>query len=445
MSMSEGDGEQKLGQPRWSDRIAVSQLGNGFAYVPRELLIRGEATLRRAQELIGSEIEEEEIAEDSSARLRLTEAIDPLAVIEVMRSEGFDAQPNHVFFAHGCSPCEQGPHPSVQLAGPGGVGANPWRSNPWRSNPWRSNPWRSNEAPTSTAFPERGPSLPQRPELEGPGRLPRIVVLDTGLAAAPQRPPLLDPPASGATPRITGDPDLPDAAIALADGSSSGPDGYLDPVAGHGTFIAGLIEQLAKGCTIRVEHVVSPMGDGNEWDIAQKLKAEVALTVDRADIISMSFGGQVLDQPAVMRDAVAAARLAGIVLVASAGNDGVCIPQYPAAFDDVIGVAAVGPAGPPEWTNYGDWVDACAPGVELVSAFFADFNGKFPLMNTVDIDHFVRWACWSGTSFSAPVVVAALAREMVLGGIDDANEAVRRVVTAAHLLRLPCLGTVVNL
>jgi hypothetical protein len=66
------------------------------------------------------------------------------------------------------------------------------------------------------------------------------------------------------------------------------------------------------------------------------------------------------------------------------------------------------------------------------------------MMNTVDIDRFAEWACWSGTSFSGPVVVAALAREMVIGDCDVA-EAVERVVRAAHLLRLPCLGTVVNL
>ena len=132
------------------------------------------------------------------------------------------------------------------------------------------------------------------------------------------------------------------------------------------------------------------------------------------------------------------------MLVASAGNDGICIPQYPAAFDDVIGVSAVGPAGPPPWTNYGEWVDACAPGVELVSSFFALFDGGFPMINTVDLDRFAEWACWSGTSFSGPVVVAALAREMVVGDCEAA-EAVRRVIRAAHLLRLPCLGTVVNL
>jgi hypothetical protein len=40
--------------------------------------------------------------------------------------------------------------------------------------------------------------------------------------------------------------------------------------------------------------------------------------------------------------------------------------------------------------------------------------------------------------------VAALAREMVVGDCSAA-EAAQRVVRAEHLLRLPCLGTVVNL
>jgi subtilisin family serine protease len=223
------------------------------------------------------------------------------------------------------------------------------------------------------------------------------------------------------------------------------PDGYLDPVAGHGTFIAGLIEQLAGGCTIDVQRVIEPLGDGRELDIVAALEAATALPDgERPDIISMSFGGQVFEQAFALRSAIAAARLAGIVLVASAGNDGICTPQYPAAFDEVIGVAAVGSAGPPPWTNYGDWVDACAPGVELVSSFFADFDGAFPMMNSVDIDRFAQWACWSGTSFSGPVVAAALAREMVVGDCA-AGEAVERVVHAQHLLRLPCLGTVVNL
>jgi hypothetical protein len=436
--------EMREGKPRWGDRIAVSQASEGFAYVPGNVLVRDGAE-KRVEELTGRPVEERpDLRHDKGSPLwrRVTAVDDPLAVVGVLRSEGLDAQPEHVFFAHGCSPCEHGPHPSAHMSPPTAeFGANPFRSNPFRSNPFRSNPFRSNEAPLSSAEPALHPALPPRPALQGPGTAPRILVLDTGLAGDGQCPPLLD-----AAPRIDGALDRPDDAIMPASGPPAfAPDGYLDPVAGHGTFIAGLIEQLAGGCTIDVQRVIEPLGDGRELDIVAALEAATALPDgERPDIISMSFGGQVFEQAFALRTAIAAAKLAGIVLVASAGNDGICIPQYPAAFDEVIGVAAVGPAGPPPWTNYGDWVDACAPGVELVSSFFADFDGAFPRMNSVDIDKFAQWACWSGTSFSGPVVVAALAREMVVGDCA-AGEAVERVVHAQHLLRLPCLGTVVNL
>lgn len=452
-------------RPRWPDRIAVSLHGDGFAYVPDHLLVRGERAEQRAQALTGRPVQErpDPRADQGAPQWRrITGVEDPLAVVGVLRSEGLDAQPEHVLFAHGCTGCEHAPHPS----GAGELDAdpwrsnpwrsNPWRSNPWRSNPWRSNPWRSNEAPMSSAEPAAGPSLPQRPALQGPGRHPRIVILDTGLAGGTdaagqtnpdyQRPALLD--AGGQPARITGDLDRADAAIKPAGGGPAfPPDGYLDPVAGHGTFIAGLVEQLAKGCPIRVESVVEPLGDARELDIVALIEAETSppAGVARPDIISMSFGGQVSEQALALRTAIAAARKAGIVLIASAGNDGICVPQFPAAFDEVIGVAAVGADGPPPWTNYGDWVDACAPGVELVSSFFAKFDGKFPKMNTVDIDKFAQWACWSGTSFSVPVVVAALAREMVAEKDVSAADAVKRVIDAPHLLRIPCLGTVVNI
>jgi Subtilase family len=437
--------ESREGKPRWRDRIAVSQANDGFAYVPGHVLVRDGAE-QRAEELTGRPAEERpDLRRDKGSPLwrRVTGVEDPLAVVGVLRSEGLDAQPEHVFFAHGCSPCEHGPHPSTHMGAPDAdpYRANPYRANPYRANPYRANPYRANEAPLSSAEPALHPTLPPRPVLAGPGAAPRILVLDTGLAGDGQCPPLLD-----AAPRIEGALDRPDDAIMPASGPPPfPPDGYLDPVAGHGTFIAGLIEQLAGGCTIEVQRVIEPLGDGRELDIVAALEAATALPDgDRPDIISMSFGGQVFEQAFALRSAIAAARLAGIVLVASAGNDGICTPQYPAAFDEVIGVAAVGPAGPPPWTNYGEWVDACAPGVELVSAFFANFDGAFPMMNSVDIDKFVRWACWSGSSFSGPVVVAALAREMVVGDCGAA-EAVQRVVHAGHLLRLPCLGTVVNL
>ena len=131
------------------------------------------------------------------------------------------------------------------------------------------------------------------------------------------------------------------------------------------------------------------------------------------------------------------------MIVASAGNDGTCSPTYPAAFAGVVSVGGIGPDGPSWFTNYGDWVRACAPAVDLESAFFAQWDGKNPAIDGVDRDAFTGTAVWSGTSFAAPLVIAALVREMRRGPCSAA-ESVRRVIDAPHLGRLPGLGTVVN-
>ena len=136
----------------------------------------------------------------------------------------------------------------------------------------------------------------------------------------------------------------------------------------------------------------------------------------------------------------------GTVVVAAAGNDGSCRPAWPAALPEVIGVAALDCSGPAAFTNHGPWVDACAPGVGIVSTFL-DFDGveaPIPALDGFDPDCFEGFASWSGTSFSAPIVCAAIAREMTRCGITAA-QAADRLLRTPGLLRLPDLGVVVNL
>ena len=163
------------------------------------------------------------------------------------------------------------------------------------------------------------------------------------------------------------------------------------------------------------------------------------------DLINLSFGGYAMERMHVLAAAVRRAKAAGTVVVASAGNDATSRPTYPAALRDVVGVGAVGPDGPAPFTNYGPWVRACAPGVDMVSWFFSRFEGpEVASPGSVDPDHFESWARWSGTSFAAPVVVAALARAMLNRAVN-APEAVRLVIDGPRLLKIPDLGTVVNL
>jgi hypothetical protein len=477
----------------------VERSDRGFAYVPGEVLVRSHA-VRRLRELTRTETERDEDEareeenpeefEDFLAGLfpliasregvrggrgwrRASDVNRVLEVVEVLVSEGYDAQPNHVMFVHGCgSPCP--PHPALVhalvrsglLANPMGanpMGANPMGANPMGANPMGANPMGANPL-ENTAVPAQGRSFAPR-TLEGPGPTPTVVVLDTGLAGGSNSTAATTSVAAAnhrsqfiAAADIVGlpaDRDLPDAGIDLRSGLPEPQDNYLDPAAGHGTFVAGIIEQLAPGCHIDVRRVIGPLGDADEDIVADAIYKVVEDLVDDRTlsspvILNLSFGGQAPSPPTYLREAVACAVNAGIAVIASAGNDGVCTPQYPAAFPGVIAVAAVGPDGPPPWTNYGDWVDACAPGVDLVSAFFDNWNGAFPTMNTFDPDRFTGWARWSGTSFAVPVVVAAVARELVCGrGPEnshlDAATAVERVVRAPHLARLPCLGTVVNI
>ena len=253
-------------------------------------------------------------------------------------------------------------------------------------------------------------------------------MLDTGFAAEGQRPEVL-------------------AWIQADKADWENPDedlrGHLDPAGGHGTYIAGLIEQLAPGCDIVPQRVLSTMGDGDEATIAAHIDS-LALT-GGVDLLNLSFGGYGLERPLVLEAAIRRVQAAGTVVVASAGNDATCRPTFPAALPGVLGVGAIGSAGPAPFTNYGRWVRACAPGVDLVAPFFREFNGtKEAPAGDGDPDDFHGWARWSGTSFAAPVVVAALAREMRRSGVD-AKGAVARVIDAPGLLRIPDLGTVVNL
>lgn len=85
-----------------------------------------------------------------------------------------------------------------------------------------------------------------------------------------------------------------------------------------------------------------------------------------ANIISMSFGST--SAPFTGQFLMDAAHARGIVLVAAAGNAGSSVPNYPAAFNNVIGVGATDQSDhKASFSNYGSYVDVMAPGVSIYS------------------------------------------------------------------------------
>ncbi len=78
----------------------------------------------------------------------------------------------------------------------------------------------------------------------------------------------------------------------------------------------------------------------------------------------------------------------------------------------------------------------------MVSTFFDNFDGpEGPDNQGVDTDDFHGWATWSGTSFAAPRVVAALARLVEQGAA--AQDAVQQLIEDPKRDRIPMMGTIV--
>ena len=117
---------------------------------------------------------------------------------------------------------------------------------------------------------------------------------------------------------------------------------------------------------------------------------------NNASIISLSWGTQThsnfLEQ--TMRQADAA----GVIVLAAVGNEPTGIPVYPAAYDSVVGVGALGLDGQPwENSNYGDFVNIYGPGM----AEFPTYNGDSNVTQS-----------YAGTSISTAYVAGVLSSFM---------------------------------
>lgn len=159
----------------------------------------------------------------------------------------------------------------------------------------------------------------------------------------------------------------------------------------HGLWTAGIVGSVGNdaagisgvnwGVKIRPVRVLGITGDGTNFDIAQGILYSAGLAATgaggaavqaptRAQIINLSLGGP--SPSSVLQSAVNAAFNAGSLVVASAGNDGLDFPNYPAAFQNVMGVSAIGQDGAlATYSNAGTFISVAAPGGD----FRLDGNG----------------------------------------------------------------------
>ena len=384
-----------------------------------------------------------------------------------VEDEGLPAEVDHVLFSDemradtfmaspfGASPFGASPFGASPF-GASPFGASPFGASPFGASPFGASPFGASDyAAAFTGNPTYGNPIPWagyktaglRPSSARVAPAPHycaklvmspanVVVIDTGLAGP-------------AIARTFANTELTNRGLPPGDDvpDLKPVDGFLDPVAGHGTFIAGIIELLGYPTTLDSIRAISSYGDVSVEQVVRVLE-QLAMRGKEANanlIVNLSFGSSARSDMKCLKEIVSDLQRTGAVVVASAGNNASFRRTSPAALDDVVSVGGLGPFGPAPFTNYGDWVRACAPAVDVVSTFFENFNGRALTPDAMgDPDQFSGWAVWSGTSFAAPAVVAALCREMADCGCD-ARTAVEHVIDNPARYRIMGLGTVVNL
>ncbi|MBN2025342.1 MAG: S8 family serine peptidase, partial [Actinobacteria bacterium] len=205
---------------------------------------------------------------------------------------------------------------------------------------------------------------------------------------------------------------------------------------GHGTHVGGIVGAeegngkggvgVSFGAALMPLKVMDCTGSGYNSDIT----AAIYYAADNgAKVINLSLGGTYYSSS--MQDAVDHAHTAGVVVLASAGNSGDGTMQYPAGYDNVIGVGATTNtdtiAG---FSTHNSSVDLSAPGLYIYSTM-PTYPVALSEWYAQDYDFL------SGTSMAAPMAsgLAALIRSRGPGFSPAQTEEVME--TYAHDLDTP--------
>lgn len=147
----------------------------------------------------------------------------------------------------------------------------------------------------------------------------------------------------------------------------------LSDINGHGTHIAGIIaannnnNKGIAGIASKVHLMNVKVADDTGQCEASNVALGITWAVDNgANVINISL--ELTEKSAALSEAVEYAWNKGALLIAAAGNNISNIPVYPAGYGNVISVAALTTDDTlAPLSNYGDWIDVAAPGMNIYS------------------------------------------------------------------------------
>lgn len=201
----------------------------------------------------------------------------------------------------------------------------------------------------------------------------------------------------------------------------------------HGTHVAGTIAATTGngigGAGVGGYTKVMPLRvlgthGGSDYDIIQAVRYAAGLSNDsntlpskKADIINLSLGGP--GYSASSQSAYTQARNAGVIIIAAAGNNGDSEASYPASYDGVVSVSAVGQnltLAP--YSSYGQYVDVAAPGGDTSrdddgDGFSDGILSTLGKESNNGIEH--TYVFYQGTSMACPHVAGVAA---LMKGLD---------------------------